>query len=151
MFELLGNWGYFGLFVGAFLSSTIIPFSSDVLLLGILAAGGAWWPTILIATLGNWLGGLTSYWMGHIGKWEWIEKWFRVSEEKLTAQQHRIQKYDRLLAFMSWLPFVGDIFSIGLGFYRIHFTRTAVYMLAGRFIRFVAWALLFDSTKHLWI
>lgn len=150
MFEQLGNWGYFGLFLGSFLSSTVVPFSSDLLLLGTLAAGGSWWATVFIATLGNWLGGLTSYWVGHVGKWEWIEKWFRISEEKLRAQRYRIQKYDYWLALLSWLPIVGDIFSIGLGFYRINFTRTAGFMLVGRFLRFIAWALLFNSTIHLW-
>lgn len=150
MFEFLGNWGYFGLFLGSFLSSTIIPFSSDILLIGVLAAGGHWWPTILIATVGNWLGGLSSYWVGYAGKWEWIEKWFKVSEEKLKTQQHRIQKYDYWLALLAWLPIVGDIFSIGLGFYRVNFTRTAAFMLIGRFVRFVAWALLYSGTVRWW-
>ena len=43
----------------------------------------------LCATAGNWLGGLTSYWIGRIGKWEWIEKWFRVKEETLLKQKSK--------------------------------------------------------------
>lgn len=150
MFEFLGHWGYLGLFLGSFLSSTIVPFSSDILLLGVLAGGGNWWGTVLIATLGNWMGGLTSYWVGHVGKWEWIEKWFKVSEEKLKSQQHRIQKYDYWLALLAWLPIVGDLFSIGLGFYRVNLLRTAVFMLIGRFVRFVAWALIYNGTVLWW-
>ena len=93
MVEFLQGWGYIGLFVGAFLAATIIPFSSDILLIGILLAGGDPWISFLSATAGNWLGGLTSYGLGRIGKWEWIEKWFHVSEEKLLKQKSKIDKY----------------------------------------------------------
>ena len=144
MLDFFGHWGYIGLFLGSFLSSTIVPFSSDLLLIGMLAAGGNWWGSILTATLGNFLGGLTSYWVGYIGKWEWIEKWFRISEEKLKAQQHRIQKYDYWLGLLAWLPLIGDVFAVGLGFYRINFVRSATFMLIGRFARFLAWAMLFQ-------
>ena len=64
--------GYFGLFLGSFLAATVVPFSADVLLVGMLAAGSEAFATIAVATLGNWLGGLTSYAIGRIGKWEWI-------------------------------------------------------------------------------
>lgn len=69
--EWLLNLGYVGLFAGSFIAATVVPFSSDVLLLGMLAAGGNVWLCVLVATLGNWLGGLTSYWLGWLGKWEW--------------------------------------------------------------------------------
>ena len=59
--------GYWGLFIGSFLASTLIPMSADVLLVGILALGGNVWACLVIATTGNWLGGLTSYWIG------WLE------------------------------------------------------------------------------
>lgn len=63
--------GYWGLFIGSFLASTLIPMSADVLLVGILALGGNVWACLVIATTGNWLGGLTSYWIGWLGRWEW--------------------------------------------------------------------------------
>ena len=59
--------GYWGLFIGSFLASTLIPMSADVLLVGILALGGNVWACLVIATTGNWLGGLTSYWIGWLG------------------------------------------------------------------------------------
>ena len=66
--EWLLNLGYFGLFVGSFVAATVVPFSSDVLLVGMLAAGGNIWLSVAVATLGNWLGGLTSYGLGWLGK-----------------------------------------------------------------------------------
>lgn len=141
--ESLIDLGYFGLFIGSFLASTIIPFSADILLIGILALGGNIWICLAVATLGNWLGGMTSYWIGWIGKWEWIEKWFKIKEEKLIAQKTRIDQYGAILAFMTWLPLVGDLFALALGFYRISPKLSALYMLLGRFARFFIWTLLY--------
>ena len=114
--EFLLEYGYIGLFIGTFLAATILPFSSEFLLLGLLIAGADPWTCFLWATLGNWTGGLTSYYMGYLGKWEWIEKWFRVKRETLDKQKKYIDKYGSMLAFLSWLPLVGDVFAIGLGF-----------------------------------
>ncbi len=149
--ELLLEWGYYGLFIGAFLAATIIPFSSDVLLVAILAAGANPWEALAVATLGNWLGGMTSYWMGYIGKWEWIEKWFRVKRERLEKQQKNIARYGSFLAFLTWTPFIGDIFAIALGFYRVNFPKTACFMLIGKFARFLVWTLLFIYAQQWWI
>ncbi len=146
--EFLQNWGYIGLFMGSFLAATIIPFSSDALLVGMLAVGGHPIASLLTATAGNWLGGLSSYWVGHIGKWTWIEKWFKITPAKLEQQQARIARYGSLLAFFTWLPIVGDVFAIALGFYRINFTKSAIFMLIGKFLRFLMWTLLFLYTKE---
>ena len=102
--EFLLDLGYVGLFIGTFIAATVVPFSSDFLIVGILIAGGDPLISWICATAGNWLGGLTSYWIGRIGKWEWIEKWFRVKEETLLKQKSKIDKYGSLLAFLTWLP-----------------------------------------------
>lgn len=135
--------GYLGLFLGSFLASTIIPMSADVLLIGILAWGGNVWLCLLVATIGNWLGGLTSYWIGWIGKWEWIERWLKVKEEKLIRQKKNIDRYGVWLALFTWLPLIGDLFAIALGFYKISPWSSAIYMLIGRFARFLVWTLLY--------
>ena len=131
--ETLIDLGYFGLFIGSFLASTIIPMSADVLLVGILALGGDAWLCLLLATIGNWLGGLTSYGIGWLGKWEWMERWFKVTREKLEQQKKHIDRYGIWLALFTWLPLVGDLFAIALGFYRIRPVASAIYMLLGRY------------------
>ena len=142
--EFLLEYGYIGLFIGTFLAATILPFSSEFLLLGLLIAGADPWTCFLWATLGNWTGGLTSYYMGYLGKWEWIEKWFRVKRETLDKQKKYIDKYGSMLAFLSWLPLVGDVFAIGLGFYKVNFTKSAIFMLIGKGVRFAVWIVLFN-------
>lgn len=142
----MGNlieWGYWGLFVGSFLASTIVPFSSDVLMVGMLAAGANIWKCLAIATIGNWLGGMTSYGIGWIGNADHIERWFKVKIDKIKAQKPRIDRFGALIAFVAWLPVVGDLFAIALGFFRVRPVASACWMLLGRFVRFLFWALLF--------
>lgn len=141
--EWLLNLGYFGLFLGSFVAATVVPFSSDVQLVAMLAAGGNVWLCVAVATLGNWLGGLTSYWLGWLGKWEWIEKYMRVRHETLIKHKSKVDQYGAWLALLTWLPFIGDIFAIALGFYRVDFRKSALLMLIGKGARFVMWALLF--------
>ena len=143
MIEILQSWGRIGLFIGTFVAATVVPLSSDILLMGYLYAGGDYFLSFLVATIGNWLGGLTSYWIGYSGKWEWIEKWFNVKEETLIKQKGRIDRFGALLAFLSWLPFIGDVFAIGLGFYKVSPAKSALYMLIGKAVRFAFWILIF--------
>ncbi len=147
--EWLLEWGYLGVFLGSFLGATLVPFSSDALLIGMLAAGGKIALTVVCASLGNWLGGLLGFWLGYAGKWEWLEKWFKVKRETLEKQKTRVDKYGAWLAFFSWLPVVGDLFPIALGFYRVRPGRSILFMLIGKSARFVGWAVLFVWVKPL--
>ncbi len=142
LLEWLSEWGYLGLFVGSFIAATILPFSSDVMLVGLLAVGADPVIAIVSATAGNWLGGLTSYYVGWLGRWEWIER-FGVRRQTLEAQSERIRRYGALLALMTWVPVVGDVMAVALGFYRVDFKSSALYMLIGKCARFIAWALLY--------
>lgn len=135
--DWLSDYGLWGLFFGSFLAATVVPFSSEALVLGVLTAGGNVITTVAVASLGNWLGGLTSYWVGRAGNWQLIERWFHISREKLEKQQSKIDRWRSLLALMTWLPFVGDIFAVGLGFYKINFWSSALLMFVGKTLRFV--------------
>lgn len=145
--EWLLDLGYFGLFIGSLLAATVIPFSSDFLLIGMLAAGGNVLLTVIVASLGNWTGGMISYWMGHAGRWEWIERWFKVKPETLEKQKTRIDRWGAWLAFLSWLPLVGDLFALGLGFYKVNPWQVALFMLIGKTARFVGWAVVVEWVR----
>lgn len=145
--EWLAEYGYIGLFLGSFLAATIIPFSSDFLLVGLLATGADPVLCIISASIGNWLGGLTCYGLGWLGKWDWISKWLKVSREKLERQKAKIQKYGSLLAFLTWLPGVGDLMAVGLGFYKVSPRKSMLFMLLGKSARYVLWTLIFFLFK----
>ena len=130
------------MFVSALLAATILPFSSDVVLMGLVAAGCSPVSIVVVATLGNWVGGLISYGMGWLGKLEWLEKYFRVNHESIVRQKARVDRWGPLLAITSWVPFVGDIFAIVLGFYKAKFWPTAWWLLVGKCLRYVCEAIL---------
>ena len=141
----LGAWGLWGLFVGTFLASTIVPFSADVLYITMLQMTSNPWACLIVAALGNWLGNLTTFGLGRLGRWDWIEKYFKVDRAKLEKQKVYIDKYGIWLALVSWLPFVGDLFTLALGFYKTNPWLTAILFLVGRFLRFFFWTLLLGA------
>lgn len=134
--------GLVGLFIGTFLAATIFPFSSDALYIAALAAGTSPVATLIVGTAGNWLGGVTTYFIGRIGKWEWIEKWFKVKPETLEKQKHYIDKYGVWMALISWIPIIGDVVALALGFYKSPAVWTIFLLGVGKFARFAIWTLL---------
>ncbi|MBO5545366.1 MAG: DedA family protein [Bacteroidales bacterium] len=137
--EWLESLGLLGLFLGSALAASIVPFSSDVLYIAILATTGQNLGCFLAATSGSWLGSLFTFSLGWLGKWEWIEKWFKVTREKLEQQQEKVQKYGVWLALFSWVPIVGDLTVLALGFYRAPRGWTFLMLLIGKAIRYLFW------------
>ena len=135
--------GLVGLFIGTFLAATVFPFSSDALYLAVLAATGNPVGCLIYGTAGNWLGSVATYWIGWLGRCEWIEKWFRVKPETLQKQKEKIDRFGVWLALICWVPFIGDVIAIALGFYRTPPVRTAILLLIGKFLRFLVWNLIY--------
>ncbi len=134
------QYGYFGLFVAAFLAATIVPFSSEVVFTTLVVTMKLNpWACVAWATLGNWLGGLTCYWLGHLGKIEWIERWLRIKHEKIERFTDKFHRYGDWFAFFSFLPGIGDIIAVAAGFMRCRLWIVAVSMLLGKLARYVVW------------
>ncbi len=84
MLDGLAEYGYWGLLLSSFLAATILPFSSEVVFAALIAAGMDIWTCIIYATAGNAAGGATCYYLGRLGKTEWLEKWFKIKPEKVN-------------------------------------------------------------------
>lgn len=132
--------GFTGLFLITFLSATILPFSSELFLMLMLSKGYDPFICLLIATLGNSLGGITNYGLGRLGNLKWLKK-VGMTEDKLHKSSNKIQRYGGWLAFLSWVPFVGDPLLVGLGFFRTPFLNVLIPMVIGKFLRywFIGW------------
>mgnify|MGYP005702879027 FL=1 len=139
--EAFVEWGYLGLFIASFLGATIIPFSSELVFSLLIIKGYDFNLSLLVATTGNWLGGLSSYFLGRLGKWSTLEKYFRLKKEKIVKFKTNIDKWGSLLAFFCWLPVIGDPIAVGLGFFRTNYILVAIWMFLGKFIRYILWAL----------
>ena len=138
--ETFVEWGYLGLFIASFLGATIIPFSSELVLSLLIIKGYDFNLSLLVATTGNWLGGLSSYFLGRLGKWSTLEKYFRLKKEKIVKFKTNIDKWGSLLAFFCWLPIIGDPIAVGLGFFRTNYLLVAIWMFIGKLIRYIVWA-----------
>lgn len=131
--------GYLGLFLASFLAATVIPFSSEIIFSAMVFSGLDPWTCVWVATAGNFAGGMTSYYVGLLGKIEWIEKYFHIKKEKIEKTTGRIQKYGDWFAFFSFVPFIGDVIAVATGFFRCKWWKVALSMLVGKFARYIAW------------
>ncbi len=137
MIELLTDWGYSGLFISALLSGSVVPFSSELVLVGLLQVGLAPFGCIVSATLGNTLGGMSCYCLGRLGRLDWIERFLHVKREKIERMQHFLQGKGALMAFFAFLPGAGEVIAIALGFMRSNLWITTIAMLAGKLARYL--------------
>lgn len=137
------DWGYLGLFISSLLAGSIVPFSSEIVMLALVKVGLSPAICVVAATLGNTLGGMTCYYMGRLGRVDWIEKYFKVKHEKIEKMQRFLQGKGALMAFFAFLPFVGEAIAIALGFMRSNLVLTTTSMFVGKLIRYMAmlWAL----------
>lgn len=130
------EWGLLGLFLAAFLAATILPFSSEAVLLGMVAMGGSLLPLFIVATAGNTLGGLVNY---GIGRWlptDRLVRWLRIDVGKAGRWQGLVQKRGAWVALLCWLPVIGDPIAIALGLFRVPFAPSALLMLVGKAVRY---------------
>ena len=129
--------GLLGLFLGCLLSATVVPFASEALVTGALLLGCDVWAVVTVATLGNTAGGMISYLLGWLCKWEWMERFLHVRRERLMKVHERVKRWGTAAALLAWTPFVGDLIAIALGLLRVNPWGTAGLMFVGKFARYL--------------
>jgi len=130
------SWGLAGVFMASFLAATVLPFSSEAVLAAM--AFGTWSSLSLwtVASLGNTLGGMSSYGLGHLGDLGRIARWLRTDPAKALRWQARIERHGAWAALLTWLPIVGDPIAIALGLGRARMLPVALLMFAGKAARY---------------
>lgn len=122
--------GLVGLFAASFIASTILPLSSEAVLFGFLRLyPDQFGPALALATLGNTLGGLTSYALGRLLPARTLGKLDPRAVEKL-------RHYGSPLTFFAWLPVVGDALCVAAGWLRLNWLAVTAFMAAGRLLRY---------------
>lgn len=140
IFQFLIHWGYVGLFLSAFVAGSVLPFSSEAVLAACVGPLGLDpVASVAAATAGNVAGGMTCYWLGHLGKMEWIRKYFHVSEEKIRRAERFVHGRGAWMAFFAFVPILGSAISIVLGMMRANVWIVLLSMMTGKVLRYVVW------------
>ena len=129
------EYGYLGLFTVSFLAATILPITSEGVLLIFLSLNFDPLICLLIASLGNTLGGITNYGIGRLGKISTLNKLVK-NPHRFEKLKVNIQKYGAGTALLSWVPIIGDPLTIALGFFRVPFLPVLLYMAFAKTLRY---------------
>ena len=134
--QVLTDWGYVGLFISALLAGSIIPFSSELVMAGLQLAGADPWGLVVWGTLGNTLGGLLNYGIGRLGREEWITRYAKVSPERLERGRRWVHRYGAWAGLLSWLPVVGELITVAMGYLRVNWATSLLAILVGKGLRY---------------
>jgi membrane protein YqaA with SNARE-associated domain len=130
------------LFTSALLSATLLPGSSEALLLYRLGEGGGVVMPVLSATAGNLLGSLVTYGMGRGGNSLLHRRWLRVDEKDLQRAEAWFNRRGVAVLLLAWLPVIGDPLCLVAGLLRVDPLRFVILVGLGKLARygFLAWA-----------
>jgi len=130
------------LFASSFLSATLLPGNSEVVLMAMLLSGVSQpWLLVLIATMGNSLGGLTNVILGRFFPLRETSRW----QEKAVGW---LKRYGAGTLLLSWMPVIGDLLCLLAGWMRISWGPVLFFLCLGKAVRYVlvAWATLQGMT-----
>ncbi len=124
--------GLTSVFLISFISATLLPLGSEPAVFAVIRANPAlFWQVILVATIGNTLGGIVDYWMGYGAK--------RVFAAEQEAAWFRwLRRFGAKTMLLAWLPVIGDpIFTLA-GWLKLPFWPSVMYMAIGKCLRYLA-------------
>ena len=137
--------GLSSIFVVCLLSATLLPVGSEAAVYGFLRLNPAmFWPAVLVATAGNTLGGIITWWMGYGAE--------KAYEHHAHHKPHEarvlvwLKRFGARTCLLSWLPFVGDPLCAVAGWLRLPFWPCVMYMAIGKFGRYLVM-----SAALLWV
>jgi len=141
MQQLLVDHGYPALFFLSFLAATLIPLGSEWLLAVMLVNHRDPLTTVAVATVGNYLGACTTYWLGVYGGPWLIRRVLRIDEQAEARAERFYARYGVWSLLFSWLPVIGDPICLVGGLLRIGFLRFSTLIFAGKLARYatVGW------------
>ncbi|MEY4475449.1 MAG: hypothetical protein RL248_1216 [Pseudomonadota bacterium] len=120
------------LFGSSFLSATLLPGNSEILLLTLLTVSSA--PAMMLvlsATAGNTLGGLTNVVIGRL-----------LPELKpqrgMSTALGWLQRFGPVVLLLSWLPIVGDLMCVLAGWLRMSWGLVIFFLCLGKALRYIA-------------
>lgn len=141
MLDLLVDYGPIGMLIASFIAGSVFPFSSEAVMLAMLAAGVGPWELVITASIGNVAGSMFNYGVGRLGRLDWIEKYLHVKKESLDRAQRFMGGHGAWMGFFAFLPILGSAISILLGLMRANIIITLISITLGKVMRYliIAW------------
>ncbi len=114
------------LFASSFLAATLLPGGSEVVLFGVLKLHpDQLWAALAVATLGNTLGGMSSYLIGRL-----------IPQKQALKGLATVQRFGAPVLLLSWVPIVGDPLCVAAGWLRLNPWWSALCIAVGKFVRY---------------
>ena len=126
---------------GSFAAATLLPFSSEAMLLAALAAGRASPVSLVVtATVGNVAGAVFNWWLGQNLRQFQSYSWFPFSPASIETASQRFAAYGHWSLLLAWVPGIGDPLTVVAGLLRVPFRRFLLLVAAGKAARYAALA-----------
>lgn len=135
--DFLTGYGYMGMLLAAFLAGSFFPFSSEAVMVGLMATGLDPWQLMVYGTIGNVLGSVFNYSVGRMGKTEWFEKYLHVKPKDLAKAERFMAGRGAWMGFFAFLPLLGSAITILLGLMRANIVITFVSITLGKIFRYL--------------
>lgn len=141
MQDFLLAYGYPALFLLSFLAATLIPLGSEWLLVAMILQQHNPATTVVVATIGNYLGAVTSYLIGIYGSEFLTTRVLRMDQTNIRRAEQLSLRYGSWALLFTWLPIVGDPLCLVGGMLRLPFARFSLLVAVGKTGRYavVAW------------
>ncbi len=135
--DFLMNWGYWGMLVAAFLAGSFFPFSSEAIMLGLIAAGLSPWKLVVFASVGNVAGSMFNYGIGRLGHIDWIEKYLHVKKSSIERAERFMSGHGAWMGLFAFLPVLGSAITIALGLMRANLFISLLSITIGKVLRYI--------------
>lgn len=134
--DILEGYGYWGMTIAAFLAGSVFPFSSEAVMVSLQLAGLEPWPLFLSASVGNVAGSMFNYYVGTLGRLEWIEKYLHIRREKVLRAQAWMENRGLWMGTLCFLPIIGSALSVALGYMRANPYKSFIAISIGKTTRY---------------
>ena len=134
--DFLIQYGYWGMFVAAFIAGSVFPFSSEAVMAGLQLAGLSPMGLLIWGTLGNVAGSMFNYGIGRLGRMEWIEKYLHVKLDKLELTQRWMENRGAWMGVLCFLPILGSVIAVTMGFMRAYPLISLISIFIGKLLRY---------------
>jgi len=135
--EFLTGYGYAGMFIASLLAGSVLPFSSEAVMVALMATGLDPLQLAVYGTVGNVLGSMINYSVGHMGKTEWFERYLHVKPRDMERAERFMAGRGALMGFFAFVPILGSAITILLGLMRANIVITFLAITAGKIVRYL--------------